>query len=131
MGDMQAPDSPMERSAGISWRRERLWGGIGGFLVSAVGVGSFMIALLIQGEPLSDLVGSPYPRVFTRRTVMPLDYFFLAVLAVGFCFLAAATYIARRGRYPRSDGFGAALTGAILSAVAGGALFLRLWAVLH
>ncbi|HZA13507.1 MAG TPA: hypothetical protein VE618_03385 [Myxococcaceae bacterium] len=126
-----ASEFPVDRFAGTSWRRGRLWGGIGGFLGSVVAVGSFALALLIQGEPLSALVGTPYPPIFGRRTVMLVDYFFVAVLVLGFCFLVVGALMARWGRYPRSDGFGAALTGAILSSVAGGVLFLRLWAVLR
>ena len=34
-------------------------------------------------------------------------------------------------RYPRSDGYGSVLTGAILTALSGAILFIRLWAVLH
>jgi hypothetical protein len=122
-------ESAVPRSSG--WRRERLWGLIVGFLGSAIGAGAFALAYLIQGEPVSNLVGSPYPAIFTRRAVMPLDYFFAAVGILGFVFVVAAALISRWGRYPRSDGFAAALTGAILSVVAGAALCLRLWAVLH
>ena len=129
MNAWQAMDLSVPRSSG--WRRERLWGVIVGFLGSAIGAGSFALAYLIQGEPLSSLVGSPYPAIFTRRSVMPLDYFFAAVCVLGFAFVVAAALISRWGRYPRSDGFAAALTGAMLSVLAGAALALRLWAVLH
>jgi hypothetical protein len=126
MNDAELLDTPVELSAGSSSRRERRWGLIGGLMGAAVGVGGFVIAWIVQGDPLRDLSGAPYPPVFTRRTMMPLDYYFLAVLAVGTGFLAAAIFIARRGRYPRSDGFGAVLTGTVLSTIAGLVFFIRL-----
>jgi hypothetical protein len=127
----QPLDSPVEPPAGISSSRERRWGIVGGLVGAGVGVGSLLIAWAIQGEPLRDLSGSPYPPLFTRRTMMPLDYYFLAVFLVGTGFLAAAVFVARRGRYPRSDGFGAVLIGTVLSTVAGLVFFIRLWAALH
>src|SRR5207245_4836066 len=74
MNDAQAFDSPVEPPAGRSSRRERRWGLIGGLLGAGVGLASFLIAAVIQGEPLRDLSGSPYPPVFTKRRMMPLDY---------------------------------------------------------
>ena len=55
----RAADFPLERLAGVSARRERRWGLIGGVVGSLAGVGSFLVGWLVQGEPLRDLSGSP------------------------------------------------------------------------
>ena len=55
----------------------------------------------------------------------------LALLLVGLAFLSGALVVLRMGRYPRSDGYGAVLLGAILSALGGFVLFVRVWAMTH
>jgi hypothetical protein len=131
VSEARAFDSPVEPRAGLSGQRERRWGLIGDLVGAAAGTGSFLVAWLVQGEPLHELSGSPYPPVFRTRSMMPLDYYFLAMLFIGACFLGAAVVIARRGRYPRSDGFGAVLLGAILTLLAGVIMFMRVWAIVH
>jgi hypothetical protein len=124
-------DSPAEPGVGLSPRRERRWGWIGGAVGALVGVGGFLIAVVVQNEAIADLAGSPYPPLFERREMMALDYWFVAVLLAGLGFLAASLVAIRSGRYPRTDGFGAALVGSILCALGGFVFFLRLVAVLE
>ena len=83
------------------------------------------------GHALSDLVGVPYPPIFTRRAVTVLDYYFLGLVGLGLIFLEGAIVALRRSRYPRTDGAGPALLGAVLCALGGGVLFMRLWVVVH
>ena len=127
----RAADFPLERLAGVSARRERRWGLIGGVVGSHAGVGSFLIGWLVQGEPLRDLSGSPYPAFFARRALVVLDYYFLALVLVGLAFLCGGLVALRWGRYPRTDGSGATLVGTVLCALGGVVLFMRLWAALH
>ena len=124
-------DHPIESAAGLSGRRERFWGIVGGSVGSAAGIGAFAIAWLVQGASLGELSGAPYPPLMTRRAMMPLDYYFLALIVFGLAFLGSGLVATRFGRYPRSDGFGATLLGTILCALGGIVLFMRLWAVLH
>ncbi len=126
-----AVDRPAEPSAGLSGRRERLWGVVGGVVGSLAGVGSFIVACVVQGTPLAQLSGAPYPPFFAQRTMMPLDYYFLGLIVVGLGFLGGALLTLRLGRYPRTDGSGATLVGTILSALGGVVLFARLWALTH
>ncbi len=107
------------------------WGVLGGVLGSAAGGGAFLVASLIQGEPWQEMARAPYPTFFSRREIMPIDLYFFVWFLVGIGFLVAALILIRIGRYPRTDGGGATLAGAIFSALAGVILFLRLWAVLH
>lgn len=122
---------PVGQMAGVSAHRERLWGWVGGVIGSLVGVGGLLVAFLFQDTPLSELWGSPYPPLFTRRSMMPLDYYFLGLVAVGLLFLEGGVIALRISRYPRTDGGGAALLGTVLCALGGVVLFLRLWAVVH
>jgi hypothetical protein len=124
-------DDPIETAAGLSGRRERFWGLVGGTVGSAVGIGAFAIAWLVQGASAGEMSGAPYPSFLARRVMMPLDYYFLALILVGLAFLGSGLFATRFGRYPRSDGFGATLLGTILCALGGIVLFVRLWAVLH
>ena len=124
-------DVPIGRAAGLSPSRERLWGVVGGIIGSLVGVGGLVVALLFQDTPFRDLLGSPYPHVFTRRAMIPLDYYFLGIVALGLVFLEGGVVALRFSRYPRTDGTGAALLGTVLCALGGVILFVRLWAVVH
>jgi len=124
-------DVPIGRAAGVSPGRERVWGVVGGVIGSLVGVGGLVVALLFQDGPLRDLMGSPYPRVFARRAMIPLDYYFLGLIALGLVFLEGGVVALRFSRFPRTDGMGAALLGTVLCALGGVVLFLRLWAVVH
>ena len=124
-------DQAAERSSGFSCRRERAWGIVGGVVGSLAGVGSFLVCWFVHGASLSQLTGAPYPPFLARRAMIALDYYLLALLLVGLAFLSGALVVLRMGRYPRSDGYGAVLLGAILSALGGFVLFVRVWAMTH
>lgn len=124
-------DVPVGEMAGVSGRRERLWGWVGGVIGSLVGVGGLLIAVLVQDAPLRELWGTPYPRVFRRHSMIALDYYFVGLVALGLVFLETGIVAIRKSRYPRTDGSGAALLGAVLCALGGVVLFARLWAVVH
>jgi hypothetical protein len=124
-------DVPSERDAGRNAPRERRWGIIGGLTGSAFGALAFVVAVQFDHAPLADLIGSPYPPFLEARRVLSFDWFLLAGLTVGFGFLVYGVVALHSGRYPRSDGYGSVLTGAILTALSGAILFTRLWAVLH
>lgn len=121
-------DSPVDRSAGTSAARERKWGMIGGLVGAAVGIGSAAIAVGIDGAALYET--GLYPSIFRNREILALDLYLLAVLCAGAGFSAAALVFARRSPYPRTQCYGAGLTGLILSLLAGFILFLRLMALL-
>jgi len=125
------PDSPLNHSAGLSARRDRRWGVLGGVLGATAGGGAFLVASFIQREPWREMASAPYPAFFSRREIMPIDLYFFAWFLIGTGFLLAALVLIRIGRYPRTDGGGAALAGTIFSALGGTILFLRLWAVIH
>jgi hypothetical protein len=124
-------DVPIGRAAGVSPSRERLWGVAGGAIGSLVGIGGLVVALLFQDAPVRELIGAPYPPVFMRRAMIPLDYYFLGLVALGLVFLESGVIALRFSRFPRTDGMGAALLGTVLCALGGVVLFLRLWAVVH
>jgi hypothetical protein len=124
-------DVPVGQAAGVSFGRERLWGWLGGLIGSLVGVGGLIVAMLLDGTSLGQLVGAPYPPAFTQRTILALDYYFLGLIAVGLVFLEGAVMALRKSRFPRTDGGGAALVGTVLCALGGVVLFARLWAVVH
>ncbi len=93
----------------MSPRREPAWGWVGGFVGSLVGIGSAVVAWRLDGIPLHDLSGAPYPPIFARRAMLALDWYFLSVLLFGMTFLAGSIVAVRVSRYPRTDGFGATL----------------------
>ena len=124
-------DVPVGQMAGVSGRRERVWGWAGGVIGALVGIGGLLVAVLVQEAPLRELVGAPYPRVFTHRSMIALDYYFVGLVALGLVFIEAGIVALRKSRYPRTDGSGAALVGAVLCALGGVVLFVRLWAVVH
>jgi|SRR5438128_6361845 len=121
-------ESPVQLDQGLSIQRERRWGLIGGLAGAVVGIGSCVVALL-QGESVRDMSGSPWPAVLNRRELMPLDFCYLALVVTGLVFGASAAWFARRSSFPRSDAFGAALAGGILSALGGIVLFIRVYAM--
>ena len=116
---------------GLSTRRPSVTGFTGGFIGALVGVGSFLVPWLVEGTPVRQLWGSPYPPIFTRRSIMALDYYFLGLVGVGLVFLEGAVVALRKSRFPRTDGAAAALLGTVLCALGGVVLFARLWAVVH
>ena len=124
-------DVPVGQFAGVSPHRERLWGVVGGLIGSLVGVGGLLVVFLVQETPLRELWGAPYPPLFMRRSIIPLDYYFLGLVALGLVFLESGVIALRFSRFPRTDGAGAALLGTVLCALGGVVLFVRLWAVVH
>jgi hypothetical protein len=120
-------DRACDPLGGLSARRERRWGALGGTLGAAFGVGAALIAVLVEGSPL--VPSGAYPEFFAERRLLAFDLYLLASLVAGLGFLVAALVQVRVGRYPRTDGFGAGLTGAILTVACGSLLFLRLYAV--
>jgi hypothetical protein len=98
---------------------------------SVAGGASFLVAWLIDHAPLHELSGAPYPPFLATREMIALDYYFLGMVSVGLAFLIGALASVRRGRFPRSDGFGAILIGTLLSALGGLVLFVRLFAPTH
>jgi hypothetical protein len=124
-------DVPVGQAAGVSHRRTRLWGAVAALLVIVAAAGCVLFPWLVAGTPLHELWGIPYPPILARRTMIPLDYYFLGMLGVGLVFLEWAIVALRASRFPRSDGAGAALLGTALCALGGAVLFARLWAVVH
>jgi len=124
-------DQPAARGIGASDTRERLWGRIGGLIGASVGIGSFLVAWLVDGASWSELSGAPYPPFLANRRPIGFDDYLLALVLLGLAFLAHALVRLRLGRYPRSDGYGAALIGGLLCALGGVVLFLRVFAVTH
>jgi hypothetical protein len=124
-------DEPAARSTGLSAHHERMWGMVGGGVGALAGIGSFVISWLVPGVSLGQLAGAPYPPFLARREIIALDYYFLVLVLLGLAFLTGAIIVLRTGRYPRSDGFGTVLVGAILSALGGVVLFARVWAMAH
>lgn len=117
----------LSRNDGIHPERERRWGWIGAIVGSGFGVGSAIVAVAFDGASLFE--SGPYPEIFTRSELLTIDLFLLAALTVGGGFSTAALVYSRRSPYPRSDAFGAALVGALLTTLAGFILFVRLFAL--
>ena len=124
-------EEPALRSVGVSGARERLWGVVGGLVGSAVGVGSFLVAWLVDRAPWKELSGAPYPPFLAAHRTIALDYYLLGLVLLGMGFLAYALIGLRLGRFPRSDGYGATLIGAILCVLGGVVLFVRVFAITH
>ena len=122
---------PVGVAAGVSGRRERFWGVTGALIGGLVGVGGLLVPWLLEGTPLHELWGAPYPPLFMRRSIMALDYYFFGLVGLGLIFLEGAVVAVRRSPYPRTDGAGAALLGTVLCALGGVVLFMRLWVVVH
>ena len=119
---------PVPREAGVSPERERRWGLIGGVAGSVLGVGSATVAIVIDGASIYE--SGPYPEIFERTELLAIDVYLLLILLIGAGFSTAAVVYAKRSPYPRTDAFGAALTGLILTTLAGLVLFVRLYALL-
>src|SRR6476660_8416541 len=107
-------DVPVGQLTGLSGRRERIWSLVGGFIVCLVGLASFLVPWLVQEIPLSQLVGVPYPPLFTQRAMIMLDYYFLGMIGLGVIILEAAVMALRASKYPRTDGTRLALLGTAL-----------------
>jgi hypothetical protein len=121
---------PVPANAGISPRRERMWGLVGGLMGVAVGGGSAAIAVFVEGADLWSS-SAPYPAFFTKRELLVYDVFLALVISVGAAFAVAGIMLIRRGKYPRTDGFGTLLASAILTVLGGALLFTRLIAIIR
>ena len=124
-------DVPVGQAAGVSGRRHRVWGAARMLLVPLALAGSLLVPWLVQGTPLDDLWGLPYPPMFARKQMILLDYYALGLVGLGLVFLEGAMVALRASKFPRTDGTGAALLGTVLCALGGLGLFVRLWLVLH
>ena len=122
-------ETPIAATAGVSRRRDRMWGWIGAALGSAVGLGSAAIAVFVEGA--NAYQSSPYPPFFNKQQLLAYDLFLGAVVVVGGAFGIAAMVLARRSRFPRTDALGAALAGTILMLLGSALLFTRLIAVVR
>jgi hypothetical protein len=123
-------ETPVPVGAGLSARRDRMWGLVGGLLGGAVGVGSAAIAVFVEGaDPLSST--SPYPPFFAKRQLLAYDVFLALVIFVGAAFAITGIALTRRGAFPRTDALGSLLVSAILTVLGGALLFTRLVAVIR
>ena len=122
-------ETPVAITDGLSGRRDRMWGLIGGALGVAVGLTSAAIAIFVEGA--NAYQSSPYPPFFTKRQILAYDAFLGVVVVVGAAFGIAAMVLARRSRFPRTDALGAALAGTILMLLGSALLFTRLIAVVR
>jgi len=123
--EMERPIGPLE---GLSVRRERKWGLIGGAIGAAFGLGSALIAVYVEGASWWSST-APYPAFFARPRLLAYDEYLLGGLIVGGVLAVTAALAAKRSRFPRTDAFGAALGGAILTLLCGVLLFTRLVAI--
>ena len=121
---------PVAPGAGVSAKRDRTWGLVGGLLGIAVGGGSAIIAVFVEGADLW-ASSSPYPPFFAKRQLLAYDIFLALVIAVGVAFAVTGIVLTRRGKYPRTDALGALLASAVLTALGGALLFTRLIAVVR
>jgi hypothetical protein len=124
-------DVPVGQAAGVSGRRNRVWSLARVLLLPLACAGSLLLPWLVQGTPVEELWGMPYPPMFARREMLLLDYYALGLVGLGLVFLEGAMVALRSSKFPRSDGAGAALLGTVLCALGGLVLFARLWVVVH
>jgi hypothetical protein len=122
-------ESPIPASVGLSAKRDRIWGVIGGVLGVLVGGGSAAVAVFGEGADL--LSAGPYPPFFATRRLLMYDVFLALVITVGVAFAVAGIVLARRSPFPRTDAFGALLVSAVLTALGGALVFARLIAVIR
>jgi divalent metal cation (Fe/Co/Zn/Cd) transporter len=123
-------ETPVPVGAGLSARRDRIWGLVGGLLGVAVGVGSAAIAVFVEGaDPLAS--SAPYPAFFAKRQLLAYDVFLAFVIFVGAAFAVTGIVLTRRSAFPRTDALGTLLVSAILTVLGGALLFTRLIAVIR
>ena len=77
-------ETPIATTDGLSGRRDRMWGWIGGALGAAVGLGSAAIAIFVEGATAYQ--SSPYPPFFTKRQILAYDAFLGVVVVAGAAF---------------------------------------------
>ena len=121
---------PVAPGVGVSAKRDRMWGLLGGVLGVAVGVGSAAIAVFVEGADLW-ASSAPYPPFFAKRQLLAYDVFLAFVMFVGVAIAVTGILLTRRGSYPRTDALGALLASAVLTALGGALLFTRLIAVIR
>ena len=101
-------ETPEPVGAGLSARRDRMWGLVGGPLGVAVGVGSAVIAVYVEGADPSSSSSAPYPPFFAKRQLLVYDLF----LAPGDRRrgrVRGGIVLTRRSPYPRTDALGPCL----------------------
>jgi len=122
-------ETPVGVDAGLSAKRDRRWGLLGGLVGGAVGLGSAAIAIFVEGADLVE--GGPYPAFFAKRQLLVYDVFLALVVSAGAVFAISGIVLARRSSFPRTDAFGALLLSAILTVLGAALLFTRLVAVIR
>ena len=94
-------ETPVPINAGLSRRRDAMWGILGGVLGVLVGGGSAAIGVFIEGaDPLAP--SSPYPAFFAKRQLLAYDYFLLSMIVLGAVIAITGAVLARRSRFPRT-----------------------------
>ena len=122
-------ETPVGLGEGVSSRRDRIWGWIGGTLGASVGLGSAAIAVFVEGA--NAYQSSPYPPFFAKRQLLAYDAFLAVMIGVGAAFAIGAIVWARRSRFPRTDAMGGALAGTILMLLGSALILTRLVAVIR
>jgi len=123
-------ETPVPVNAGLSRRRDAMWGILGGLLGVVVGGGSAAIGIFVEGaDPLAP--SSPYPAFFAKRQLLAYDYFLLFVIFLGAVIAVAGAVLARRSKFPRTDTLGALIVSGVLLVLGGALLFTRLVAVIR
>lgn len=120
---------PVPVDAGLSRKRDRMWGLLGGVLGATVGVGSAAIAVFVEGADL--LSSGPYPAFFAKRQLLVYDIFLLFVIFLGAVFAVTGVVLARRSRFPRTDTLGPLIASGVFMILGGALLFTRLVAVIR
>src|SRR5207247_4351103 len=105
-------ETPIATTQGVSRRRDRIWGWTAGIAGVIVGVGSAVVAILVEGANAYE--SSPYPPFFSKRQLLAYDVFLVLVVAVGARFGVLPLGPAGRTRFPRPAPLGAGLVGPIL-----------------
>lgn len=119
----------MPRQSGLSPRRERFWGLVGGFVGSLAGVGAALVAVFLDGSAWTE-AGRLYPTIFERHEFLVLDFYLLGMLCVGAALSGFGLFYARTSPFPRTDAYGGGLIGELLMVLGGLVLFVRLVALI-
>jgi len=120
---------PVPVGAGLSRKRDRMWGLVGGLLGAMVGVGSAAIAVFVEGADL--LSTGPYPPFFAKRELLVYDMWLALIVVVGAAFAFTGMVLTKRSAFPRTDALGALLVSAVLTLLGAALLFTRLVAVIR